>query len=364
MENQVFLTLLSTVFVFLCGCCIAESGRRNSAKEKGVYLPQFLLWLGVIDGVLFLAFGWIAAREDGSLGLTVCLGAFVLLGMLLMLGWKNCFIVYDKEGFTQRNLVGMRRRFTYEQVTGWSCNERNPMESTLCVAGKKVPFNLTSKNGPEFLAAVGSAYRRIHGKQNMPEIPALRKERGGFCAHVYNPGEYLLVFLMMVAMVVGFGAWLAIDSWMPITEQDGQEYALTFCAWELEEDDLKLTSPQTQELYWINGCEDYVQNLDALIEKCDGKTTFTVWAERFTPKEEDPFYRVYALSSGTEVYRTFADSTAYRRENIPGIAALFGVFLLIVLAFSGFIYMVGSDPQRFPKWVVYACFKKNAIDLD
>lgn len=363
MANQVILSVLAAAFAVLCVCCFAEYRGRAEGKVKAAYLPDFLLWLGMAAGTVFLVIGWLAAEQDGSVGLTFVFGAFVLPCMALMLGWKNCFLLYDRQGFTQKNIFGMRRSFTYDQVTGWSVNRRNPMESTLYAGGKRISFNLMSRNGPDFLAKVSAGYRKAHGSKNVPEMPELRKERGGFRAHVYNPGEYLAVFLMMVAMVVGLGGWLMLDSWLPVTEKDAQMQKLTFCAWELVEDNLELTSAQTQEIFVINGCRDYLTGMEALVEKCDGETTFTVWAERFTPSDEEPFYRVYALASGDESYRTFEDSTAYRRLDVPLIAGMFGVFLLIVLAFSGFIYMVGSDPQRFPKWVVYACFKKNAIEI-
>lgn len=79
-----------------------------------------------------------------------------------------------------------------------------------------------------------------------------------------------------------------------------------------------------------------------MIEKCDSKTIFTVWAKRHDPDDADPFFRVYVLSSDEEIYLTFEDSTAYQREKIPAVIGLFSAFLAVVLAFSGLIYAVGS----------------------
>lgn len=363
MENFFILILLSAVYATLFIYCFAEYHRRADNKTKSVYLPKYIFWIGVVTGGAFLIIAWLAADQDGSVGLTICFGFFALLGMSLMLGWKNCFITYDKVGFTQKNFIGMLRNFTYDQVTAWCINKRNPMESSLYANGKKISFNLISQNGPDFLVTVSAGYRKTHGNKNMPELPALRKERGGFRAHVYNPGEYLAIFIMLLVFIVGLGTWSVIDGLMPIDENDCDKYILTFSSWKIEGQSMVLSAPQIQESFIINGYEDYLSGIDQLIEKCDSKTTFTVWADRFDPDDADSYYRVYALSSGEEVYRTFEDSTAYKREEIPFSIGIFSIFLVILLAFSTFIYIVGSYPQRFPKWVVYFCFKKDAIDI-
>lgn len=189
------------------------------------------------------------------------------------------------------------------------------------------------------------------------------KKGGGFRAHVHNPGEYLVVFIMLVVYFVGLGLWVVIDCLQPIDEKDSQQYSLTFSYWEIDEHSLFLTSPQVKEPFRISGYDDYLTGFDRLIEKCDGNTAFLVWAERIVPDDAEPYYWVYAISSKGEVYRTFEDSNAYRRKDIPFTIGLFSIFLVILFAISGFIYIVGSNPQKFPRWVVYCCFKKNAIDI-
>ncbi len=363
MTNQIILIILNAVYIALCIFCFAEYHRRAESKTKSVYLPKFLFWIGVVTGGVFLIIAWLAADQDGSIGLTLCFGFFALLSMSLMLGWKNCFITYDKVGFTRKSIIGMQRSFTYDQVTAWCDNKRNPMESSFYANRKKISFNLMSDNGPDFLVTVSAGYRKTHGNKNIPELPRLMKERGGFRAHVHNPGEYLAIFIMLLVFIVGLGTWIVIDGWMPINENDCEKYNVTFSAWEIKEENIVLSSPNVQESFIINGYEDYLSKIEQLTEKCDSETTFAVWAERFVPDDAAPYFRVHALSSGEEVYRTFEDSTAHKREGILFTIGIFSVFLIVLLAFSAFIYIVGSNPKRFPKWVVYCCFKKDAIDI-
>lgn len=361
MANEIILLLLTAAYVVLLISCVAEHIYRTEKKQKVVSLPSAMFWVGAIAGMVFLIFAWLAAKQDGSLGLTLCFGSFVLLSMTLMLGWKNCYVTYNGSGFTQKTFIGRHRSFTYNQVTAWGSNSRNPMESSIYVNRKKISFNLLSKNGTDFLFTVSAKYRKTHNNQSIPELPSHNQERGGFCAHVLNPGEYLFIFIMMLVFLAGSCIWLVVDAWQPINEDDAERYVVTFSSWEIDETALVLTTPQMQESFHLDGYENHLSEFKRLTERCDGTASFTVWAKRITPDNSAPYYRVYALSSDGEVYRSFQDSTAHNRDNIPYILGIFGILLGFFLGFSALIYAVGRNPQRFPKWVVYCCFKKDAI---
>ncbi len=363
MANWIILIILSLVYIALLVFCFAEYFRRGNISSKAVCLPKFLFWLGIAAGIIFLVFAWISARQDGSVGLTVCFGLFALLGMSLLLGWKNCYISYDQRGMVRSNLLGIKRSFTYDQVTGLCINKRNPMESAVYVSGRKISFNMLSSNAADFMHMLYAGYKRTHGNMSIPKLSGLKKEKGGFSAHVYNPGEYLAIFIMMLLFIVGLGTWITVDSLIPIDENDGESFVLSFSSYAIEDGDIDLFSPQMPEAFVILDYEEYLRRTNDLLEKCDGETSFSVCAERIEPDDSEAYYEVYALSSGEEIYRTFEDSTAYNREFLPVAIGIFGVLLLVVLAFSAFIYMVGSNPRKFPKWVVYGCFQKDAIDF-
>lgn len=166
---------------------------------------------------------------------------------------------------------------------------------------------------------------------------------------------------MVLTFLAGSCIWLVADAWQPVGEDDAKKYTVTFTSWEIDDTTLVLTSPQVQETFHIDGYENHLTGFRHLASRCDGATSFTLWAERITPKNDDPYYRIYELSSGSEIYRSFQDSTAYNRETIPSILLVYGIILGIILGFSALIYTVGSCPERFPKWLVYACFRKSEI---
>lgn len=190
-----------------------------------------------------------------------------------------------------------------------------------------------------------------------------RNMLSNFCRHVYNPGEYLIVFIILVVFFVGAGVFSAVTVLKPMDEINTEQHTVTFSNWRIEEDTVILTSPQTQETYEIRGYPDYLSDFATMQKKCDGITNFTVWAMRREPDDNDPYYSIYAISSGEEVYLTFENSNIYRRQDLSFVFNIFGSLLLFVLLISAFIFIVGCYPQKFPKWIVYSCFKKSAIDI-
>lgn len=186
----------------------------------------------------------------------------------------------------------------------------------------------------------------------------------GFCAHVYNPVQYLVVFIMLTAFIVGLGGSLVINASKPVSREDGQEYALTFHNWTVEDDSMVLESAQVEEAFVIDGYKDYLSHFNSLVQKCDGEKLFTVWATRVTPGDTKAYNKVLAISSDGEVYRSFEETTAYQREDLPIIAGAFGIGTAMILATSAVTYAVGSNPKRYPKWLVYCCFRRDAIRID
>ena len=163
--------------------------------------------------------------------------------------------------------------------------------------------------------------------------------------------------------VVGVLVFGVITYLTPITEAQCQQYTLNFSSWQTNEDTFVLSTPQMPEKFEIRGFEDYLSNPEQLKAKCDSSTEFTVWAKRIDPDHAAPYFQVYALSAGTDSYLTFEASNAYQRSQLPYLLSIFGTLILILLGLSAFVYIVGSYPEKVPKWIVYGCFKKDAIDI-
>lgn len=349
---------VSAVYVLVLALCVPEYMHRKTRKN-GVYLPGSLFWVGAVCGGVFSAFCWLGA--DAGVFTVAIFAALTVLSSVLMLGWRNCWIVYDREGFTQKNLIGMYRRFRYEDVTGWASHPTNPVESTVYALGKKVSFNLLSEESGGFLTALSEGYRRTHGGQTLPGH--WRPERSsGFRAHVRNPGEFLFVFILMVVFLVVMCGYCAWGIWRPLDGSDCEILRLTFMGWTEEDQYLILTAEGYDEVFEIRGFPEYVSRPEALLERCDGETVFAAHARRIDGDGDPDYYWLQSLEAEGIDYLTLEDATAQRRSELPMLIRLFGGFFGVVLIFAGLMYMVGRDPEKFPKWLVKGLFKEGYIE--
>ena len=348
----------AAVYILALLYCVPELSRRKHRKN-GVYLPGAYFWVGAVCGGVFLMLCFLGAGSDAF---TVTVFAlFVLLGGLLLLGWRNCYILYDQEGFTQRNLIGMWRRFRYDQVTGWSPHPGNPTESTVYAMGRKITFNTLCPNSADFLTTLKKGYRRTHGGKSLPG-GRKSKHTTGFRAHVRNPGEFLFIFILLIVFLVGMGGWCAWMIWQPLDGSDCMAMTVTFQSWSLDEDELHLTGEGYAEVFEIRGYPEFVSRPEELAECCDGETEFTALARLVNPDDGPDYYWIQSLSAGGVDYLTLDDCTAYNRTNLSVLLWFFVGFLLIWLGMGALTYMVGSNPAKFPKWLVKGLFKDGYIE--
>lgn len=368
MTGWILVGVLTAIFAIVGLRCMAEYSRRRERKhEKATYLPSFMLWVGVVCGGVFLVIAWFAAADKETGLLVLCFGAFALLGIVLMLGWKNCYITYDHKGFTQYNILGMQRSFTYDQLTGYRRADGAGTDIKLYACGKTITVDMLAKNGFEFLMEARKGYARCNNGTMLPNTWESQRKiqkqtgKGSFSAHVHNPGEFLAVFIMLMAFVLGVSIFCFVAMWKPIEMADCQQQNLTFYFWKVEEDTLVLRADGFDEPFKIGDYADYMSGFAELTQKCDGKTQFTAWTEYHEPDDAAPCYVIRELSADGVTYRTFADSTNAKRAGFWPVLCILAGVNAVVLLMSWMTYRIGCNPRKYPKWLVRGFFKDGSI---
>lgn len=370
MTARIIATAITALYVLVGIACMAELHRRRTEKNtKTVYFSKMVLWVGAICGGLFLIGSWLSGLQDGSVGVAICFGTFTLLGVTLMMAWKNCYIAYDDKGFTQHNIIGMQRSFNYDQLTGYHLADGAATDIRLYACGKTVTVDMMAKNGIAFLTEARKGYARCNNGKVLPNVWEEKRKmqkktgRDSFSAHVHNPGEFLAIFIILVIFMVGMSIFCLVMALEPIEQADCEQMCVTFSSWEVEGDTLVLHVDGVEESFKIGDYEGYMSGFDQLTQKCDGKTQFTAWTEYYEPDDEAPCYVIRELSADGEIYRTFADSTKAQIDGVRPVLYMFGGMDVILLLMAWLTYKIGCNPSKYPKWLVYAFFKKNAISF-
>ena len=142
--------------------------RQPQKAEKGkVYLHKFLAILGTIGSAIFLIPAIITVFLDEPLWVPVIFLALASLGASLIIGFINCRISYDEDGFVAKNFLGIKRKFTYDQVTAIKENLR---ESYIYMGERRVMVDQLAIGGDEFIKFVKKKYRTMHDGQSLPKI--------------------------------------------------------------------------------------------------------------------------------------------------------------------------------------------------
>lgn len=108
---------------------------------------------------------------------------FVLMGVSLILAWINYRIWYDSSGFIIRNVLGVRRDYTYSDITGL---REYPKEARLYFGKRHITLDTTDAPQKMFLERVKLHYAAIHDGQSVPYVPP---RIDPFHGHIINPEE-------------------------------------------------------------------------------------------------------------------------------------------------------------------------------
>lgn len=162
------LTIL--LIAVIGGICALEAvfirqGRRMP-KRSCVRLSVAYPIVGVVFGAMFLYLMNMAVHEQDS-NPWVAMGflVFVLMGVSLILAWINYRIWYDSSGFIIRNVLGVRRDYTYSDITGL---REYPKEARLYFGKRHITLDTTDAPQKMFLERVKLHYAAIHDGQSVP----------------------------------------------------------------------------------------------------------------------------------------------------------------------------------------------------
>ncbi len=354
-----FILAASALLAILFVAGIVSSLLERSRSDKGrVYLPGFFAWIGGICGGLCLIPTLIVLLDtDESVWLSFVFLGFSLLGGSLSLAHLNCRITYDEEGFTHKNFFGIKRTYTYDQITG--LKEGNH-EDIFYMGRHFAMIDEYSVGAMEFEIMAKKRYQALSGGKPIPRVKP--KLPDPFNGHVEDGAGLIAVYVILGLLLLGLLGWVVADVYfMPPTPENTERQEVVFQSG-TRNLVLKTAPAEGEEItvYKIRFADDTV-NTEAILAVCDGKTPVTVYVDKVTPKNEDPYYAVKALSAGDTALLTFADSQRLHQNEywplilfVGALTALWGVYVFFSLR-------VGRNPDRYSKKVIRLFFKDGYV---
>ena len=145
---------------------------RKNAKEKTpqkriVCLSALLLILGIIGFAPFFIVAVTLLFFEDARVYSLMFFLFSLLGGSMIIGFVNCRIYYDDNGFISKNFFGIKRKYTYDQVTAI---KENLHERILYVGKRRVLVDEFAVGGKEFISLVKKKYHTMHDRKSLPRI--------------------------------------------------------------------------------------------------------------------------------------------------------------------------------------------------
>lgn len=329
------------------------------SEDAAVALPRFFLIFGLFGDALFLVLIGTAPWTHCSLGLTLVFSLFAALNSSLILAARNIRILYDGDGFVSYNFWGLRRRYSYGDITGISGGANQDV--TLWVGRRTVRIDEYAVGRSAFLAQAKKQYRIRH---NGNAIPAKRPKWDVFNGNLENPGTVLVTHGMLILLCLGMMICFPIFYSHYNANPSLVPEIVTFSRYEVDQADLLLYTDSSDVVYELSDYRKKMADPVSLLARCGTDERFWVQYEVYG-KEDSVFYGLWSISGedGSD-YLTLAECRRYIRRTILAFCATWAVPLLFLVFLLVMSIRVGRHPERYSRRFVYLFFKPGYINTE
>ena len=347
--------LMAIIFIAGIVSAIRERGRSDKGR---VYLPGAFAWLGGICGGAFLIPTLIVLlTTDESPWLSFIFLCISMLGGVLSLAHLNCRITYDQESFTHKNFFGIKRTYTYDQITGL---KEGTHEDIFYMGRHFAMIDEYSVGAMEFEIMAKKRYQALSGGKPIPRVKP--KLPDPFNGHVDGGAGLIVVYIGVTLLFLALLGWFVADVYLiPPSPEEDERMEVVFDRAAVRGDYLYLyPADESLESFQIRHLDGSVE-LAPIKAVCDGTTTVTVYADHTKPKNGDPYYLVEAVMVGDTVLFSFEDNQRLRQNEYWLLIPFIGGFILLWCVYIFFSIRVGRNPERYSKKVIRFFFKDGYV---
>ena len=204
----------------------------GKARKNEVRVPIIAFFLGIVMVTLFGVPFLLAINQDKEnagivMAFVILMAPLLSLGLAPILVYANYRIKYDETGFIYRNIWGIKRRYSFADVSGIIKYERSL--KLIINDRKRLMIHECSMGVSDFIWAIG-AWRKDNNI-SPKKLPKIKDPI--FNDNVVDGGNFVVLWIMLVvgtgAMVLG--CFVLSLPLIPITKTDMEGYIISGILW-------------------------------------------------------------------------------------------------------------------------------------
>lgn len=331
---------------------IAVIKKAPEPKERIVFLPRLLAIIGLVCAVLFLIPTVICVVLKEALWVILGFMLFVFLGLSLVVAHINCRITYNDEGFTVKSFWGIKRTYSYSDITA-ICGHKEDVK--LFIGKHKVNIDTLAAGKYEFISFAKKQYRKAH---NGAAVPTVSPKPDIFNDNIEGAAGMLVMYVILFVVMLGFVMWLLFA--YPIMPEDGLAYkTVTVESYDFAEENIELYAEGGR--YHISYYEDALDDYTVLTRLFDTKPSLELGVNKSADKASDSL-RVYSIKdSEGNVYLTSDNAVAGDIRTRSILCLIFGGFAVLWAIYALVSIYVGRNIQKFSRRTVRFFFKPSHV---
>ena len=318
------------------GYCIRKKGK--------VFYSEGSLASGILISSVFSLITAIFAFTDANTFMTALFAFTSLICSSLIISFCNCYIIYDDEKIAQGIFVGIKREFTYEEITAI---EAHGGEVHICTGKKKIRVyaDYTTGAKSDFLETVKKRYRMIHGS-NLPQKDGFDIFRGNITD---GNSRFVLICLVSLA-IVALMVLASSRAFTNITETNTELFEMCLYHPEKKSGNIVFTSGITDESFKLPYKYLSDENYREILSLCEDGATFSVRAYRSDGgRYAEPYYRIAELSYEEKVFYTLSQANEFELSLALKFIIFAAVSLILMWTLTALQLYAAWHPDKFSK---------------
>lgn len=336
---------------------LGKSKRKLNGKVKSIDMPDMFLVVGIISFV-FLNFFAVGAFLSGEKGVALFFSVFSLLGLWLVILWKNERIFYGEEEIIRKNFWGKKKRFSFSDFVGYTGVVGKTDIKYITADGNKLAIDRRATEAAEIHKLIKTKYEGLH---NEP-LPKLEPKKDIFNNNLRNPDEYICIFAILLLAPIGFLGILLLFGEGPINESNCESISVTVEKYEIDENDLYFYTHGYEDYFVVYDYEKYASDIESFEGLYKSDNSFEVWCKYHKPLYGRPaYYDVCSITFDKKELLAFESANERLEKQAMWIYLFLAVSFVLFLVMIVLHIVVARNPERFNPKFVRLIFKEGSF---